>query len=151
MSSVGINTSPLTFMDKLRINAVADAMLRELEALLPFFQLVLGMLLILFGRQLVRFGAFVDAGSIGAYLVWRFLGNELGGLLVSVVLILGFAAFGLLGLVLLRIGIGISAGALTYLIVSSLGLLGSTPSSSRSWPSRWPSCGTPRHWRSSPP
>jgi hypothetical protein len=97
-------------------------MLRELEALLPLFQLVLGMLLILFGRQLVRFGAFVVAGSVGAYLVWRFLGNELGGLLVTVVLILGFVAFGLLGLVLLRIGIGIAAGALIYLIASSLGL-----------------------------
>jgi MFS family permease len=122
MSSVCTNTSPLTFTDKLRINAVADAMLRELEALLPFFQLVLGMLLILFGRQLVRFGALVAAGSVGAYLVWRFLGNELSGLLVTVVLILGFAAFGLLGLVLLRIGIGIAAGALIYLIASSLGL-----------------------------
>jgi hypothetical protein len=97
-------------------------MLRELEALLPFSQLVLGMLLILFGRQLVKFGAFVAAGSVGAYLVWRFLGNELSGLLATVVLILGFVAFGLLGLVLLRIGIGMAAGALTYLIASSLGL-----------------------------
>jgi hypothetical protein len=122
MSSVCTNTSPLTFTDKLRINAVADAMLRELEALLPFFQLVLGMLLILFGRQLVRFGALVAAGSVGAYLVWRFLGNELSGLLATVGLILGFVAFGLLGLVLLRVGIGVAAGALTYLIVSSLGL-----------------------------
>jgi MFS family permease len=122
MSSVCTNTSPLTFTDKLRIDVVADAMLRELEALLPFFQLVLGMLLILFGRQLVRFGALVAAGSVGAYLVWRFLGNELGGLLATVGLILGFVAVGLLGLVLLRIGIGIAAGALIYLIASSLSL-----------------------------
>jgi hypothetical protein len=97
-------------------------MLRELEVLLPFFQLVIGMLLILFGRQLVKFGAFVAAGSVGAYLVWRFLGNELSGLLAMVVLFLGFAAFGVLGLALLRVGVGLAAGALTYLIASSLGL-----------------------------
>jgi len=122
MPSVCTTISPLTFTDKLRIDVVADAMLVELETLLPFFQLVLGMLLILFGRQLVRFGAFVAAGSVGAYLVWRFLGNELSGLLAMVLLILGFAAFGLLGLILLRVGIGVAAGALTYLIASSLGL-----------------------------
>ncbi len=80
------------------------------------------MLLILFGRQLVKFGAFVAAGSVGAYLVWRFLGSELSGLLVMAVLLLGFAAFGLLGLVLLRAGVGVTAGVLAYLIVSSLGL-----------------------------
>jgi len=36
--------------------------------------------------------------------------------------ILGFVAFGLLGLVLLRLGVGVAAGALTYLVASSLGL-----------------------------
>ncbi len=94
----------------------------EFGGLASFLQLVLGILLILFGRQLVKFGAFVATGSVGAYLVWRFLGDGLSGLLVVVVVILGFAAFGLLGLVLLRVGVGVAAGALTYLIASSLGL-----------------------------
>jgi hypothetical protein len=94
----------------------------EFGGLVPFLQLVLGVLLILFGRQLVKFGAFVAAGSVGAYLVWRFLGSELSGLLAMAVLLLGFAAFGLLGLVLLRVGVGVTAGVLAYLIVSSLGL-----------------------------
>ncbi len=94
----------------------------EFGGLVPFLQLVLGVLLILFGRQLVKFGAFVAAGSVGAYLVWRFLGGGLSGLLAMAVLLLGFAAFGLLGLVLLRVGVGVTAGVLAYLIVSSLGL-----------------------------
>lgn len=97
-------------------------MMVEFGGLASFLQLVLGILLILFGRQLVKFGAFVAAGSVGAYIVWRFLGSELGGLLVVAVVILGFVAFGLLGLVLLRLGVGVAAGALTYLVASSLGL-----------------------------
>ncbi len=97
-------------------------MLIQLEASLPFLQLVLGVLLILVGRKLVKFGAFVAAGSIGAFLVWLLFGGGLSGLLAIAALILGFAAFGLLGLILLRVGVGVAAGALTYLIASGLGL-----------------------------
>ncbi len=92
------------------------------DALIQIFQVVLGMLLILYGRQLAKFGAFVAAGSIGAYLVWRLLTDGLSGLLAVVAVIIGFVAFGLLGLALLRVGVGVAAGALTYLIASSLGV-----------------------------
>lgn len=94
----------------------------QLEQLLPVAQLVLGLLLIFFGKDLVRFGAFVAAGSIGAYLVWSVAGRGLGEVLSLALLLLGFAVFGLLGLALLRIGVAVASGALTYLIASALGL-----------------------------
>ncbi|MEM0454907.1 MAG: hypothetical protein QXM81_03630, partial [Nitrososphaerota archaeon] len=66
------------------------------------------------GRGLVRFGAFVAAGSIGAYLIWFLIGRSLGEVASLVLLVLGFVGFGLLGLLLLRVGVGVASGVLAY-------------------------------------
>jgi len=94
----------------------------QLDQLLPLAQLLVGLLLILVGRGLVRFGAFVAAGSLGAYLIWFLIGRSLGEVASLALLVLGFVGFGLLGLLLLRVGVGVASGVLAYLIASGLGL-----------------------------
>lgn len=89
--------------------------------------LVISLLLIFFGRSLVRALAFLVVGLIGAtaggMLVAEYL-PSLGSLGVILGLLVGFILGGIIGLVLLPLGIGVAVGYAAYLL--TLNLVGNT-------------------------
>ncbi|MDW8084057.1 MAG: hypothetical protein RMI49_02510 [Candidatus Caldarchaeum sp.] len=82
---------------------------------------VVGLALVFFGRKLAKALAFIVTGTAAALLAANFLPQYLGGPITLVAAIVSFIVGGLIGLFVLRIGIGIAFGVLGYFFTTSFG------------------------------
>ncbi|GBC68775.1 hypothetical protein HRbin01_00460 [archaeon HR01] len=72
--------------------------------------------LIFIGRKIAKVLAFIAGGIVLALLVLTYLDQYLGGVLTIAGAVVGFLVGGVLAIVLLRLGIGIAMGIISYYI-----------------------------------
>ncbi|MCS7133239.1 MAG: hypothetical protein NZ921_00360 [Candidatus Caldarchaeum sp.] len=82
---------------------------------------VVALALIFFGRKLAKFLAFLAAGAATALLAATYLPQYVGQPLTPVVALVGFVVGGLIGLFVLRLGMGLAFGILGYNFAVGLG------------------------------
>ncbi|MCS7095044.1 MAG: hypothetical protein NZ988_04465 [Thaumarchaeota archaeon] len=95
-------------------------------AQLPFGALdltlvLLGLLLVLLGRKVLKLAAFLATGALGALLIRNLLLGRLSPFLLDVATLLSFVGLGLVGLLILRVGAGLATALIAYFITTSVG------------------------------
>jgi hypothetical protein len=82
---------------------------------------IIALALIFVGKKIAKVLTFIIAGLAVAFLVLIYLDPYLGGLLTIAAAAVGFIVGGLIGLFLLKLGIGIALGILAYYLALGLG------------------------------